>query len=156
MEQYSLVEIIEQAVQTEKLGNELYSSMAERFAKDQKLRILFETLAARELAHKKTFSDLKESLGDQKIENPEEVSNFLRAVVESEFFLGSHKSLPSLEHLRSIDDAVKYALGFEKETLLYFLGLRDIVKEKGTIDEIITEEKKHIAWLNDFQKAVKG
>lgn len=155
MEQYSLVEIIEQAVQTEKLGHELYSRMAERFAKEQKLKVLFETLAARELAHKKTFSDLKGRIGDQKIENPEEVSNFLRAVVESEFFLGSHKSLPSLEHLQSVDDAVKFASGFEKETLLYFLGLRDIVKDKGVIDEIIMEEKRHIAWLNDFQKAMK-
>jgi len=36
---------------------------------------------------------------------------------------------------------VKFALGFEKETLLYFMELRKIVKEKEVMDEVINEEK---------------
>jgi len=59
-----------------------------------------------------------------------EVTNYMRAFVESEFFLGKSKSLPSMDHLKTEKEAVKFALGFEKETLLYFMELRKIVKEK--------------------------
>ena len=76
----------------------------------------------------------------------------MRAIVESEFFLGKEKSLPSLEHLKTTEDAVHFAIGFEKETLLYFHSLKDVVKEKEVVDEIINEEKSHIRWLSDFRK----
>jgi hypothetical protein len=50
-----------------------------------------------------------------------------------------------------VRDAVQFALGFEKETLLYFMELRYIVKEKQAIDEVISEEKSHIQWLATFR-----
>jgi hypothetical protein len=81
----------------------------------------------------------------------EEVSRYLRAIVESEFFLGKGKSLPSLDHVKTAADAVKFAVGFEKETLLYFYGVRDLIQEKGVISRIIEEEKSHIVWLNKLQ-----
>lgn len=154
MENYSVTEIIEQAVQTEKLGYEFYISMANRFEKDEKFRELFETLAVKEQEHEKTFADLKESAEEQMPEGWDEASKYLRAIVESEFFLGTNKSLPSLEHLETIEDAVRFAMGFEKETLLYFHSLKDIVKEKGPINRIIDEEKSHILWLSEFKKTL--
>jgi rubrerythrin len=57
-----------------------------------------------------------------------------------------------MDHLRTVQDAVKFALGFEKETLLYFMELRSIVKEKSAVDEVINEEKSHIVWLDKFRK----
>jgi rubrerythrin len=75
----------------------------------------------------------------------------MRAFVESEFFLGRTKSLPSMTRIRSAKDAVKFALGFEKETLLYFMELRKIVREKEVVDEVINEEKSHIMWLTQFK-----
>jgi hypothetical protein len=76
------------------------------------------------------FSGLMKSASHLIPENWGEVANYLRAIVESEFFLGKSKSLPSLEHLESVEDAVRFALGFEKETLLYYHSLRDVVSEK--------------------------
>ena len=55
--------------------------------------------------------------------------------------------------IKSVKDAVKFALGFEKETLLYFMELRKIVKEKEVMDEVINEEKSHIMWLSTFMHA---
>ncbi len=151
MESFSIKEVIEQAVQTEKLGYKFYITMAERFEKDEKLKKLFETLALKEQRHEKTFSELKKIIGDERPENWEEASQYLRAIVESEFFLGKNKSLPLLEHVKTTIDAVNFALGFEKETLLYFHSLRDIVKEKEIVDEIINEEKSHIMWLSEYK-----
>jgi rubrerythrin len=154
MDVYSIGEVLEQAIQTEKLGYELYIEMARRFEKDEQLKKLFETLAAKEHEHEKTFVSMKDTVGTGKVENWEEASRYLRAIVESEFFLGKNKSLPSLDHLKNIDDAVKYAIGFEKETLLYYLGLRDLVKEKDMVNRLIKEEKSHLVWLGDYRKKI--
>jgi rubrerythrin len=150
MKRFSITEVIEQAIQTEQLGYEFYTGMAKRFEDNEGLRRLFETLAQKELRHKKAFSELKEITGEKEPEGWEEVSSYFRAVVESEFFLGKDKSLPSMKHLETPHDAVRFAIGFEKETMLYFVGLRDLVKEKDIIDEIISEEKSHIRWLVAF------
>jgi rubrerythrin len=151
MERFSISEVIEQAVQTEKLGYQFYSSMAKKFEKEEAFKKLFETLAQKELRHEKAFSELKEITGNEEPEGWEDVSQYLRAIVESEFFLGKNKSLPSLEHVKSIGDAVNFAMGFEKETLLYFYEIRNVIKEKDIVDEIINEEKSHIMWLSKFK-----
>jgi rubrerythrin len=154
MEKFSISEVIEQAVQTEKLGYQFYTTMAERFKKDEKLTKLFTTLAEKELRHETTYKELKDVVGDREPEGWEEVSQYLRAIVESEFFLGKNKSLPSMEHIKTVNDAVDFALGFEKETLLYFYGVKDAVKEKEIVEEVINEEKSHIMWLNAFKSTI--
>ena len=155
MNKYNITEVLEMAVQTEKLGFQFYTSMAEKFKDDTELVKLFTTLASKEKTHEKTFSKLKDMVAKSGAEPVEwgEVTNYMRAFVESEFFLGKGKSLPSMDHLRTAKDAVKFALGFEKETLLYFMELRKIVKEKEVVDEVINEEKSHIAWLASFKNA---
>jgi rubrerythrin len=154
MEQYSVREVIEQAVQTEKLGYEFYTAMASRFEDESKLKELFETLASKEAEHEKTFTGLKEKIDDEALENWDEASQYLRAIIESEFFLGKNKSLPSLDHLKSAGDAVHFAMGFERETILYFLGLKGALKDKNIIEQIIDEEKSHIRWLSDLKKTL--
>jgi rubrerythrin len=153
MHKYSIDEIMELAIQTEILGYQFYTGMAEKFKKDEGLVKLFSTLAKKEKTHEKTFKGLKESVAKGGVEPVqwEEVSNYMRAFVESEFFLGRAKALPSMDHIKSVMDAVKFALGFEKETLLYFMELQSIVKEKEVVEEVINEEKSHIRWLSAFQ-----
>ncbi len=153
MNKYSINEIMEMAVRTETLGYQFYTTMAEKFRKDDGLARLFTTLASKEKVHEKTFTELKAMVAKQGAEPVEwdEVSNYMRAFVESEFFLGKGKSLPSMDHLKTVQDAVKFAIGFEKETLLYFFELRSIVKEKEVVDEVINEEKSHIRWLDAFR-----
>lgn len=157
MERFSIREVIEQAVQTEKLGYQFYTDMAERFKENKGLEKLFTTLADKEIEHEKTFSGLLEIIGDVEPEGWEDVSQYMRAIVESEFFLGKNKSLPSMENIYTVEDAVNFAIGFEKETLLYFYGIKEAVKEKDVVDEIINEEKSHIRWLIAFKSNfVKG
>ena len=154
MAKYAISEVIEQAVQTEKLGAEFYSKMAVKFEKDKGLKKLFTTLAAMEVLHEKRFEGLKNRIKDEGIEGWEEVSQYLRAIVESAFFLGQGKSLGSLKNVRKVIDAVDYALAFEKETFLYYIGIRDSLKSKKIINEIIKEERSHIIWLNKFRKTI--
>lgn len=156
MRNYSIDEIVEMAVQTETLGYQFYTGMAEKFKKDDGLAKLFTTLATKEKEHEKTFKGLKDTVakGGAEPVQWEEVSNYMRAFVESEFFLGKGKALPSLDHIKTVTDAVKFAIGFEKETLLYFMELKTMVKEKEVLDEVINEEKSHIRWLDTFRSGL--
>jgi rubrerythrin len=155
MAMFSLSEVIEEAVQTEKLGYQFYTQMSNKFSENLRLKELFDMLAIKELGHEKKFTELKEKASSEERVDWEEVSKYLRAIVESEFFLGKGKSLPSMDHVKTVADAVKLALGFEKQTLLYFHAIRDAVKEKSVVEEIIAEERSHIVWLSDFQSAAK-
>jgi rubrerythrin len=158
MNKYSIDEILEMAIQTEKLGYQFYTGMSEKFKNDEGLVRLFTTLATKEKVHEKTFTNLKDIVAKHGTDPVqwEEVTTYMRAFVESEFFLGKGKSLPSMDHLKTVQEAVKFALGFEKETLLYFMELRTIVREKEVVDEIINEEKSHIMWLDKFRNALIG
>jgi len=155
MERFSIREAIAQAVQTEKLGYEFYTTLAEKLKKDEGLNKLFTTLAGKELKHERTFKELLEIIKDEEPADWEEAEQYLRAIVESEFFLGKNKSLPSLTKVKTVEDAVNFALGFEKETLLYFYVIKDAVKEKEVVEEIINEERSHIMWLNRFRNSFK-
>jgi len=155
MERFSIREAVAQAVQTEKLGYQFYTTIAEKFVKDEGLNKLFTTLAQKELRHEKTFGELLEIIKDEEPVDWEEAEQYLRAIVESEFFLGKDKSLPSLKNVKTVEDAVNFALGFEKETLLYFYVIRDAVKEREVVEEIINEERSHIMWLNRFRHSFK-
>ena len=153
MEKFSVREIIEQAIQTEKLGNEFYTKMAEKFHDNKELKKLFETLSAHEVRHGNSFVALKEKVKDEEPEGWDEITPYLRAIVDSEFFLGKDKCLPSLEHVKTALEAVDFALCFERETLLYYYTLREATKEKEILDKIIREEKSHIIWLNNLKKS---
>jgi len=150
MERFSITEVIEQAIQTEELGYEFYKKMSKRFEDNKELERLFTTLAIKELEHKDTFRKLRERIDEKEPDNWEEVKPYLRAMVESEFFLGNDKTPQLMEAIDTAHDAVRFAINFEKETMLYFIGIRDVVNEKEIVDKIINEEKSHIMWLSTF------
>ena len=134
MEKFSIREVVEQAVQTEKLGFQFYTTTAEKFDKEKDLQKLFATLADKERVHEKRFKELLEIIKDEEPQGWEDAELYLRAIVESEFFLGKNKSLPSLKHVKTVEDAVR---------------------EKEVVEEIINEERSHIMWLNRFKNSFK-
>jgi len=152
MTKFSIREVIEQAIQTEKLGYEFYSTMSERFKANDQLKKLFDLLAAHEMKHGKRFNALLDRIKNEEPEGWDEITQYLRALVGSEFFLGKDKCLPSLDHVKTPLQAINLALCFERETLLYYYTLRETTKEKEVVDEIIREERSHIVWLNDLKK----
>ena len=117
------------------------------------LKKLFELLATHELKHGASFSSLKDKIVGEEPAGWDEVTPYLRAIVDSEFFLGKDKCLPSLEHIKTALEAIDFALCFERETLLYYYSLKESIKEKDIIGSIIREEKSHIVWLNNLRKS---
>jgi len=150
---FSVSEVIEQAVRTERLGNAFYLAMAEQFKSDASLSNLFGKLAGAEIIHEARFQELHSQVQAGEPEGWDDVSEYMRAIVESEFFLGSEKALARMKNVRDAEEAIRQAIGFEKETILYFLWIRDLVARKDLVDTIIEEEKSHILWLNKMRKA---
>lgn len=155
---FSVKEVLEMAIQTEKLGTEFYTNMAGKFGDNEEFKKLFVMLAEKEREHEKVFYSIMEKMGssNQMPDNWDEAAKYLRAIVESEFFLGEDKVLPNFDHLQTVEDVVNYAITFEKVTLLYYHELRDVVKDKNAVNALINEEKGHIVWLSDYKKKLNN
>lgn len=152
MERFSIREALEMAIRTERLGFTYYNELAEKFKNNKPIHELFTKLAEREVAHEHKFIDLKKLVGDAEPDNWEEVSEYMRAYVEGAFFLGREQAFSHMQSVTDVFAAVGFAIGFEKETLLFFYNIREVVEEKEIVDEIIQEEKNHITWLTRFKK----
>jgi len=150
MKGFTITEIVEMAVQAERLGYKFYTAMSKRFKKQKELKELFDTLAEKEKVHEKRFESLKDFVIKREPEDWQEAQKYFRAIMESEFFIGKRKSLPSMSNIKTEKDAVGLAIGFEKETLLFYIGLRGEIREKHILDEIIKEEQSHITWLTSI------
>ena len=156
MESYSVLEVVEMAIRTEKLGHEFYTSMAARFEEDQGLKDLFTRLSTMEMKHERLFTGLLDKISDTEPNEWAEAQYYFRAMVESEFFMGADKSLPNLDQVKTVANATDFAIGFEKETILFFTGMRSAVADadRPMVDGIINEEMSHIAILTRFRESL--
>ncbi|MBT8356834.1 MAG: rubrerythrin, partial [Deltaproteobacteria bacterium] len=58
----------------------------------------------------------------------------------------------------TMEEIITTAIGLEKDSILFYLGLRDLVPPKfgrDKIDDIIREERKHIVQLTYLLRKIK-
>jgi rubrerythrin len=142
---------MEMAVQTEKGGKLFYETVAAQ-QQDARLRGLFEFLAGEESRHIAVFESVARTVRTAPAEEPynwEEVIPYLRAVTDSKYFLGSGTALALARESATPLDALRHALAFEQETLVFYVQLRDMVAapNRPAVDKLINEEKAHIRKL---------
>ncbi len=151
---YSATEIMEMAVETEKGGKLFYETVAAQ-SKDDGLKNLFSYLADEENKHIYVFENIAKTIKvapDEMPANWEEVALYLKAVTESRYFLGPDKALSLAKEAKSTSQAVKLALAFEKETLVFYLEAADMVPalNRPAIETLIKEERTHVRRLTGF------
>lgn len=151
---FSMREVLEMAVQTEKTGYDFYTAMAGRFSGKPAMKELFNKLALQEKKHEHAFLKLLETVTEQEPEGWVEAQNYFRAMVESEFFLGREKPLTAMKNVKTELDAINLALSFEKQSILYYTGLREFVSDKAAVEDIIKEETEHVKWLRGLTEAL--
>lgn len=143
------LDILDLAIQTEVRGEAFYRRAAQMTANAEAVE-LFTYLADQESAHKKAFEELARdaSLGDFSGPDWDELREYIAATVDRSFFqnTGAIRSIPAST---SLPEMIARAISFEKETLLFFFELRDLVRpaDRGTLDDIVAEEKRHIRRL---------
>jgi rubrerythrin len=151
---FNATDVVELALELEKSGEAFYRRVAKK-AESPAVKDLFEDLAQQEVYHYKSFKELAKTTWDQPLLSPEswqQYMMYLQATVQSAFFEGEDKALAAAEDVTSEDEAIRMAMGFEKETLLFFHDLRDMVSagDKATLKRIIDEEKQHLRRLADM------
>ena len=136
----TLEKAVDFAVQTERLGQEMYSALASRFEDDSELRELFTTLAADEEHHADHFAGLRKRLGGKQLD-PEE-QQYLRAASLSDIFADWSLS-EAPEMITTREDALQKAFNLEKTTLGYYQALQEIIPDE-LLEEMVAEEKRHL------------
>lgn len=148
---FTAAEGLEMAMEIEKNGEMFYNEAAAK-STDSKVKALFEDLAIQEQGHYQTF---KKMLGGAQpapeLLAPEydQYQTYVQVALENALFAGPDKALTLARQAEDRETALRAAMGFEKDTLLFFYDLRDMVNEadRETISLIIREEKKHVRRL---------
>ena len=142
-------EIFEMAEQMERNGEKFYESAAATIDDEAHKKLLLE-LAAMEVDHEKTFkamrSDLKAAEKSATVFDPEgEAALYLRALVDTRVFFEKEVDVSSMENI------LKAAIEAEKDSIVFYLGMKNAVPEKlgqDRIEGIIKEEMGHIRLLS--------
>jgi rubrerythrin len=154
---FSGEELVRIAVQNEDTGYTFYK-MAQQRAKSPRMEEFFKYLADQELIHKEKFLKLAGSIRNSaqpgEPADRGEVDLYIKAMTDSGLFQGDDKNIVMASKASEETSAVDFAIGFEKDTLLFFYQLEDLVHSihKPMVQVIIIEEKEHIRRLAEMRK----
>ena len=155
-------EIFQIAEQIEQNGARFYRGAARLdFDEDTQKRLL--ELAEMEDAHEKTFAAMRAGLSGREVASTVfdphgEVANYLKAMADSYVFQKS-ASPEDLLAGKSIEEILKLAIGLEKDSIVFYLGIKEAVPGKsgrGKIENIIKEEMSHVTLLSNELKGLKA
>jgi len=139
------------ALEIEKNGEVFYNTVAAKSA-DSEVKALFEDLAAQERGHYRVFQKMLEEVKpDPDLSNVDydEYQAYLQVALADALFAGPDKGLTLAKQAQDRETALRAAMGFEKDTLLFFYDLREMVgeAERGAVSDILLEEKSHLRRL---------
>ena len=152
-------EVINFALQIEKNGQAFYRALADR-AEDAEAKNVFTFMANEEASHYDTFSQLGSKLTFLEPEEsyPGEYAEYMRELVESHVFTRDVNPEEMAAKVKDSVEAVNLALGFEKDSILFFHELKKLVpaEEQCTVDGLIAEEGRHVKKLLQLKKLLSG
>ena len=145
-------EVFEIAEKIEENGVAFYKAAADMHPKQAKLLKKF---ADMEVEHKAMFASMKASilgLGEDGVLNDPngDASLYLESIAETHGGEGSMMVLKTLTGNESVGEIMDMAIQAEKKSILFYVGLKDLVPEslgRKHIDRIIGEEKQHVIIL---------
>lgn len=154
--EFNAFEVFEIAEKIERNAVKFYRRAAELFD-DSRTHNMFLQLAEWEAAHEQVFADMRKQLSEQGPElrtfKPENDVVFDAQSMAGLAVFGSRMD-PSVELTgkESITDVLKSAVEKEKDTIIFYTGLKDFVSAeagKDKIADIIKEEMHHIRILKE-------
>jgi rubrerythrin len=157
MYDFNADDIFEIAEKLERNGAKFYRTAAESVS-DQTAKDFLLKLADMEDDHEKTFANMRSALtADEKtatvFDPNDEAVGYLQALADTRVFFEKEVDVSSMEAI------LKDAITAEKDSIVFYLGMRDAVPEdkgRGRLDAIIKEEMSHIQLLSKELKVLKG
>lgn len=159
---FNAFEIFEMAEQIERNGVKFYRKAA-RNVSDRDIKQMLLELADMEAEHEQTFTAMRRQISHKQRElitfDPEnEVALYLQAMAGGHVFDLNKDLSELLTGKDTIEDILKMAIEAEKDSIVFYLGLKDFVPAqagKEKVEDIITEEQSHIVILSQKLKALK-
>ena len=153
---YNADEVFEMAIQIERNGEKFYAISAER-SSEPKAKEMLEKLRDMEADHQKIFASLREKISDQSAEpfvfDPDgQIGMYLRAAADSHIFNVNRDPGDMVKKDAPAKEIMDTAIHFEKDSIVYFLGMQDMVPEKlgkSEIGKLVEKEKKHILFIRE-------
>ena len=147
-------EIYNIAEQIERNGHKFYSDSAQRVEESVAKQVL-QDLAEMEVGHLKTFQALHAGLSEQARDeitwDPQgEAGAYLKAAADSHVFKTNSDPTSLLKDNTDAREILELALQFEKDSVIYFLGVADMVPEhlgKNDVLGLAKQEQDHIALI---------
>jgi rubrerythrin len=148
-------EIFEMAEQIERNGSRFYRRAAQGFSASHARQALSD-LAAMEDEHEKVFAAMRAELLQQerqpRVPDPYgEAILYVRGMADGHVFDLRTDPAERLTGKETMEEILKMAIGLEKDSIAFYLGLKEVVPErlsKQRIDDIIKEEMGHIGVLS--------
>ncbi len=146
MEDLTLRKAIQLAVTLEQMGADFYNRMERKFSADPNIKEIFSRLAKDEQAHEVQFKEILSRTPEESIAQQQyELFQFLRATAISDIF--RQDTFRKTDQIKNGNDALGFALAFEKATLQYYQAIREILEDSPHLDSIIDAERKHVVAL---------
>jgi len=160
---FSADEVFEMGMDIERNGEAYYRKAAE-LAKDAAVKAVFHDLMKQEQQHFVTFKGLRDKLPPRTslptVADPEsEEYLYLDALVKSRLFNTVREAESLAAKAANAVEALKAALTFEKDTVLFFQMMKGMTDERlgrSEIDRLIEEEHGHIVRISAAIKEITG
>ena len=147
-------EVFEMAEQIERNGATFYREAAGKVT-GQEMKDMFLNMASMEDGHLQTFQSMRKELAAvEKAETAfdpyNEASLYLQTMADGKGSEGMKSPTEKLTGKESAQELLEIAIGAEKNSVLFYVGLKDLVSAKAgrdKVEAIIREEVKHVADL---------
>ncbi len=151
---FNAKEIFEIAIQIEKNGEQFYAQAAE-IVVDPKLKQALQKLRAMEAEHggifKKLYQKLEQELMGSYYFDPEgQQGLYLKTIANTHVFSTNTDVHEIINEQTTPQEIVDTAIRFEKDSIMYFMSMKEVVPEelgKDRIEQLIQEEQSHILYI---------
>lgn len=141
-ELFLIEDLFNTLIAIEEYGSRTYQELSEN-VNDVDVRNLFLKLADQENKHEEYYKELKLKFNTSE-EVTEEYQNYLRILLKHSVFKALNADVGD-----DIDKALDWAIGLEKETLIFINEVQTILGADAydVFEEIKNQERQHLAYL---------
>jgi rubrerythrin len=153
-EAFKIEDTLEVAIRIEENGRKFYLHAVD-IADDPKMKEFFKFVADEEGRHQKSFEGMlaKAEHTHHPETHPGEYCEYVKAYADNLVF-PPEKVDAELGRIKTVEDALEFALQREIESILYYLEMKNFMPEshREMMDQVIDEERRHYLKLMEAKR----
>lgn len=154
---FNVLEVLSLAQKIEDNGERFYTRAAEGCPKHRKFLLM---MAEQERGHKSVFTKIKnrieKSNREEYVEDLDSTTrSYLDAIADGLIFTAGEDPTEIFANSDRVDEVLEVALEREEDTILFFQGTRDLLKDpddREVINRLIREEMRHVTWIQEHKR----